>query len=145
LSFDKTFHHHPTVKAQGFLDRFFELAFIAGQPNPQGISLGGWLHDDREAKAPMVLHRAALLHILAVQHVAGAGRQVVEAKDLFGLGFVPGEARGQHPRPGVGDPHHLEDALQAAVFCIASAERDERQVQVGLPQHHVDVSVDEER
>ena len=86
-----------------------------------------------------------VLAAVGLDHVAGRGRQVVQAEDLLGLGLVHRQRRRQHARAGVGDAEQLQHALDAAVLAVAAVQGQERDVDARLPEHEVDVAVDEQR
>jgi hypothetical protein len=69
----------------------------------------------------------------------------VEPEQLLGLALVHRQRRGEDVGPGVGDAEHLEQALDAAVLTPPAVQRDERDLDLLLPECDVDISIDIDR
>jgi len=89
------------------------------------------------------VHIGELAIVVAAQDVAGGDWEIEQAQDVLCLGATHGQPAGEHGRSGVRDAMKFQQPLQATVRAVASAHGQECNVDLGLPQRHVDVAVDE--
>ena len=148
LALDVALDQHLIVEAEALLDRQLELQLVARQAHPERRALTHRLDHHRVAERPVHGHRLESGALTSagrtVEQVARGRGEVVQAKDLLGLGLVHGEARREHARAGVRDAEELEKSLRAAVLPVASAEGQEGDVDLLLPEHQVHVAVHED-
>ena len=69
----------------------------------------------------------------------------MEPEQLLGLGLVHRQRRCEHIGAGVGNPEHLQQALDAAVLAPPAVQRDERDFDLLLAERDVDVAIDVDR
>ena len=75
------------------------------------------------------------------QH-AGGDRHAVPRDDLLGRFLVHGEGGGQHARVGVGEPHHFQEALDAAVLTPAAVQGVEADIGLQLGERRGQIAID---
>ena len=93
----------------------------------------------------MELSDLVVVHIAIVDDVVGRRRQVVQAEHLLGLHLIHRQRRTEDVGTGVRDAHGLQQALHATVFAKATVQRDERDVDVLLAQHQIEIAIDVDR
>ena len=142
LAVDEALDQHVVVEAQRVLDRELQLQLVARDPGPERRTLAAGLHDDRKAEGAVQLQQ--ILAAVGLDQVARRGGQVVQAEDLLRLRLVHRERRGEHARAGVGNAEQLQHPLDAAVLAVAAVQGQKRDVDARLPEHQVDVAVDEQ-
>jgi len=91
------------------------------------------------------VHLQQVFAPIRLDDIARGGRQVVEPEDLFRPDLVHRQGRGQDAGAGVGDSQKLEQPLDTAVLAVTAVQGDKGHVDARLPEHHVDVAVDEQR
>ena len=144
LALDEALDQHVVVEAQRLLDGGLELELVARDADAERRAFARRLDHRPGSRRSRALPERRPRRV-APGHVAGRRRQVVQAEELLGLALVHRQRRRQHARAGVGNAEQLEQPLDAAVLAVAAVQRQERDVDARLPQHQIEVAVDEDR
>lgn len=106
------------IKVQRIFARRTQFRHIGYQRDPQARSFTGRFDHDRKAKCAVYLLQ--IIELISREGIRGWRGQVMDPKDFFGFGFVHRQRACEHAAPGIRNPHHLQQPLDAPIFAVAT-------------------------